>query len=155
MNKSIPKNVQDQSLTFGQLLFLLQRLDRHPTTYGAAGQFTPSEIHTIDAIGCDQAILMSELAAKLKVTKGAVTQLANKLEKKGAIQRTPHPTDKRAVLLSLTDIGVLAYKEQQAVRSYFYTQLANQMNSQELTVFQKGIEITIELLQRLLAEDKS
>lgn len=147
--------MQDKSLKFGQLLFLLQRMDRHPTTYGAAGQFTPSEIHTIDAIGCDQAILMSELAAKLNVTKGAITQLANKLEKKGAIQRSPHPTDKRAVLLSLTDIGVLAYQEQKAVRSYFYTLLANEMTAQEMAVFEKGIEITIGLLQRLLVEESS
>ncbi len=152
MEKSTNKNMQDKSLQFGQLLFLLQRMDRQPTTYGAAGQFTPSEIHTIDAIGCDHAILMSELAAKLNVTKGAITQLADKLEKKGAIQRSPHPTDKRAMLLSLTNIGVLAYKEQNEVRSYFYTLLANQMNAQEMAIFEKGIDITIGLLQKLLGE---
>lgn len=145
--------MRDRSLKFAQLLFLLQRMDRYPNTYGTAGQFTPSEIHLIDAIGLEEPILMSELAAKLNVTKGAITQLAKKLEIKGAIQRSPHPSDKRAVLLSLTDIGEIAYKEQEAVRVHFYKLLASQMDSHEMAVFEKGIDITIEVLQSLLAEE--
>lgn len=153
MNKITNNRPKDRSLKFAQLLFLLQRLDRNPTTYGSAGKFTPSEIHLIDAIGLEEPTLMSELATKLNVTKGAITQLANKLENKGAIERSPHPTDKRAVLLSLTDIGVNAYKEQEAVRANFYTLLASQMDSHEMAIFEKGIEITIEVLQNLLAEE--
>lgn len=65
------------SRNLGRLIIQLQRLERNPRTFGEAGPLTPSEIHTIDAIGCGNGILMSELATRLGVTKGAVHKLLN------------------------------------------------------------------------------
>jgi DNA-binding MarR family transcriptional regulator len=41
------------------------------------------------------------LAEHLGLTSGATAILLNRLEARGLVQRTPHPTDRRAVLLSL------------------------------------------------------
>lgn len=46
-----------------------------------------------------------EIAAHLGVTKQAATQLLAELEGRGYVRRTPHPTDKRARLVSLTERG--------------------------------------------------
>jgi DNA-binding MarR family transcriptional regulator len=42
-----------------------------------------------------------QLAENLGLTSGATTILLNRLEERGLICRTPHPGDRRAVLLSL------------------------------------------------------
>ncbi|GIG70763.1 MarR family winged helix-turn-helix transcriptional regulator [Phytomonospora endophytica] len=46
-----------------------------------------------------------EIAAHLGVTKQGATQLLAELETRGYVQRMPHPTDRRARLVSLTERG--------------------------------------------------
>lgn len=126
----------------------LRKLERQPHTFGQAGMLTPSEIHTIDAIGCDGAVLMSELAARLGVTKGAITQLVDRLESKALVLRSPHPTDSRSSLLSLTDLGKEAYLAHEAVHISFYDQLRSQLTEQEIEVFEKSINILNRMLDK-------
>ncbi len=44
-----------------------------------------------------------QLAARLGLTSGAVTALADRLERHGLVERVPHPTDRRSTLLCPTD----------------------------------------------------
>ena len=46
-----------------------------------------------------------EIAAHLGVTKQASTQLLAELEKRGYVRREPHPTDRRAKVVTLTERG--------------------------------------------------
>ena len=48
---------------------------------------------------------MSELANRLNVTQGAVTQMATRLEKKGYVVRQKDTEDKRVTTISLTEKG--------------------------------------------------
>ena len=43
------------------------------------------------------------LAARLGLSSGAVTALVDRLERHGLVKRVPHPTDRRSVLLCLTE----------------------------------------------------
>lgn len=65
-NNSTGHNNGGRSL--GRLILQLRRLERRPQTFGSAGPLTPSEIHTIEAIGTEGGILMSELAGRLEIT---------------------------------------------------------------------------------------
>ena len=44
----------------------------------------------------------SELARRLQVTTGAVTALADRLAESGHVERAPHPTDRRRIMLKRT-----------------------------------------------------
>src|SRR3954452_19139932 len=48
---------------------------------------------------------ITELAAEERVTQPAITLLVNRLADKGWVERTTDPTDRRAVLVSLTPAG--------------------------------------------------
>jgi DNA-binding MarR family transcriptional regulator len=48
---------------------------------------------------------VSELAAHLGVTRQAAAQLVDELVTKGYVQRRPHPDDRRAQLIMLTERG--------------------------------------------------
>jgi DNA-binding MarR family transcriptional regulator len=46
---------------------------------------------------------MADLASALDVTPRNVTTLVDGLEREGVVQRRPHPTDRRATVIELTD----------------------------------------------------
>lgn len=140
-NNSDQDNRQSSlSLSIGRLIMQLRRLERVPRRFGAAGPLTPGEIHTIAAIGGEDGIFMSELAARLGVTKGAVTQLAGRLEQKGLIRRRSDSVDARATIIFLTAAGVLAYQAHEEMHLKFYQKLSGQLTAQEIKVFVNCIE---------------
>ncbi|MDF2653369.1 MAG: MarR family transcriptional regulator [Paenibacillus sp.] len=150
MNKNNQRSsdkVNSGSRNLGRFIMQLRRLERHPKSFGKAGLLTPSEIHTIEAIGCEGGILMSELAVRLSVTKGAVTQIVVRLEAKELVTRSPHPHDSRAIVISLTEIGREAFKAHEDVHDRFYDHLRTQLSEQEIEIFEKCMDILIESLR--------
>ncbi|MDX8360127.1 MarR family transcriptional regulator [Cytobacillus sp. IB215316] len=148
------KNTTDQakqsSHNIGRLIFQLQRLERHPRTFGGEINLTPSEIHAIDAIGIEGEILMSELARRLDVTKGAVTQVISRLESKKLVFRSPHYKDSRAVLISLTERGKVAFQAHEELHEQFYARIREELDPNEVAIFERCIKIFTDLLK----EDK-
>lgn len=136
------------SRNLGRLFLQLRRLERQPHSFGEAGALTPSEIHTIDAIGYEGSILMNELAARLEVTKGAVSQLIVRLEAKQLVIRSSYPHDSRGILISLTGKGKEAYKAHEEVHIQFYDKLRSQLSQQEIEIFETCIEKLNYFLQK-------
>ncbi|MGJ7530726.1 MarR family winged helix-turn-helix transcriptional regulator [Variovorax sp. GB1P17] len=48
---------------------------------------------------------LSELTRIAILTSGSMTSLVDRLEERDFVRRQPHPTDRRGVLLTLTDVG--------------------------------------------------
>ncbi len=46
-----------------------------------------------------------ELSERLLVTRGTVTGLLDTLQRRGIVRRMPHPTDRRMLLIEMTDDG--------------------------------------------------
>lgn len=55
--------------------------------------------------GADGPLTPNEINAHLHLTSGSVTSLLDRLEQRGLVTRGPHPTDRRKVLVSITDAG--------------------------------------------------
>ena len=58
----------------------------------------------------DEGMRMSDLAERLQVTPGAVTQLVQQLETMGLVERSPDPTDGRAVIVRPTPEAEAGYE---------------------------------------------
>jgi DNA-binding MarR family transcriptional regulator len=140
MQKNKDKHRKLGSQNLSQLIMLLGQLEKHPNTFGEAGPLTPSEIHTIDAIGEERGVLMSELANRLRVTKGAVTQIIMRLEDKNLVKRAPNPSDSRSVIVTLTSKGKSAFRAHEKMHLDFYLGLSSQLDEQEMEIFEKSIE---------------
>jgi DNA-binding MarR family transcriptional regulator len=69
-----------------------------------------------------------ELADALRVTPRNVTGLLDGLEDRGLVGRSPHPTDRRATLVTLTDTGAAAAKalhaDQLRLASFLFSELS-------------------------------
>jgi len=149
--KKNPTSTQEEqrgSRNLGRLIMQLRRLERQPHSFGSAGPLTPSEIHTITAIGSAHGVLMSELAGRLGITKGAVTQLIAKLEVKNLVIRSPHPHDARGTIVSLTALGREAEAAHEEAHERFYNQLRTQLSEQEIEIFETCIEKFNAILQQ-------
>lgn len=51
-------------------------------------------------------LTLAELAHSMAVDPPAATVAVNDLERRGLVRRTPHPTNRRAKLVQLTDLGL-------------------------------------------------
>lgn len=86
------------------------QIEKEPVDVGHGIFLYTSEIHLIDMAGRYPQEGISQLAARLGVTKGAVSQIAKKLEIKGYIEKTSPEGDKKTVLLRLTTRGTDAFE---------------------------------------------
>ncbi|MCG8567662.1 MAG: MarR family transcriptional regulator [Desulfobacterales bacterium] len=95
---------------FHKIINKMKRIEQKPRHFGTEVLLYPSEIHTIDAIGCNAGINMTELAALQGVTKGAVSQIVRKLVDKDMVVRMKDERSDREVLLMLTGTGKVAFE---------------------------------------------
>jgi len=66
-------------------------------------QLSPSARGVLAVVeGAGQPLEPSVIAERLVVTTGSMTSLLDNLEKRGLVRRTPHPSDRRKLLIDIT-----------------------------------------------------
>lgn len=80
-----------------------------PRDFGTGDLLYSSEIHTLQAIGDNTDINLTELSLKLDVSKSAVSKFVKKLLDKGLITKSKLQGNKKEVVFGLTDKGRTAY----------------------------------------------
>jgi DNA-binding MarR family transcriptional regulator len=83
--------------------------EKKPRYFGVPELMHASEIHMVMHIGDNPGVHVSELARIAGVTRGAVSQLVGKLEKKGLITKTEDPENSLKTVPVLTNKGKVAY----------------------------------------------
>lgn len=73
--------------------------------YGMDKMYTAREAHTISFIGTYPGITVTDFAKKWNKTKGAVSQMASKLEAEGLITRVKSSENNKNVQMYLTEKG--------------------------------------------------
>ncbi|WP_308898248.1 MarR family winged helix-turn-helix transcriptional regulator [Candidatus Desulfosporosinus nitrosoreducens] len=80
----------------------MEKKTRH---YGTDVPIFPSEINMLGVIRENEGIHITGLAEKLGVTKGAVSQILMKLQKKGLIEKTEDSRNTSKLVVTLTPKG--------------------------------------------------
>ena len=89
-----------------RLQWLLQRQHlRSHAEYGPMGDPTRGQGRVLAALKMKPEISMRDLSYLLAIRHQSLNELLNKLEKSGYITRTPSETDKRSVMIRLTEKG--------------------------------------------------
>ena len=92
------------------------------------------------------------LADALGTTPRNVTGLVDGLAAAGLVTRGPHPTDRRATLVSLTERGTTVTASMAAGYDELAGQLFGAMTSDQLTGFTEGLATVLGVLRRLVEE---
>ncbi|MDD3415833.1 MAG: MarR family winged helix-turn-helix transcriptional regulator [Lachnospiraceae bacterium] len=102
---------------YSELISLMERVIHKYTqwedkkrTYGTDLPLSKAELHTIVAVGDNPNINITSLAENLGITKGAASQMIYKLVDKGVVEKKVSPDSDTAVVLNLTEQGLINYK---------------------------------------------
>lgn len=92
------------------------------------------------------------LAEALRVTARNVTGLVDGLEESGYVTREPHPGDRRATLVTLTEIGTTVMTEMKQGQEEFAGLLFADLGDRELAGLNRGLAHVLERLREHVPE---
>ena len=88
-----------------QLRDAITRLNRRVRQARPVGDLTVTQLSALTSLRLAGALTPRELADVERVQPPTMTKIVAKLEERGLVQRTPHPTDGRQVILAATEGG--------------------------------------------------
>lgn len=120
---------------FNELIESIYELSRNtntyesiPRKYGTEDELYMVEAHTINLIGEKNKVSPSELVKLTNKTKGAISQMVDKLLKKGLVIKYKNPTNSREVIIELSDKGKQAYEYHKELDQIEYGKILNRLN---------------------------
>jgi DNA-binding MarR family transcriptional regulator len=122
-----------------QLLELVVLLNEDMTQSLAREGLTVSRAHLVWLLHHNGATTQRALADSLKVTPRNVTGLVDGLVATGYVTREPHPTDRRAFLVSLTDHGASTLAEMDRSHQELAKLLFGYMSRRQFGAFVDGL----------------
>jgi DNA-binding MarR family transcriptional regulator len=97
----------DPALLLAERFPLLERVfSRWVHSQMECSKSSPGRLRLLGVLHCIGPQIMSELSDELGVTARNITSLVDALEREGLVRRTPHPTDRRATIIELTEQGI-------------------------------------------------
>ena len=91
-----------------------------PHTFGTGVRLHRAEIHTIQAIGENEGINPTKLAALMDVTKGAISQIISKLKEKKLVKKAFADENAKEIRLYLTEKGRVGFKNHSFMHMKMY-----------------------------------
>jgi len=92
------------------------------------------------------------LAQALQVSPRNVTGLVDALEAGGFVRRLPHPTDRRATLVTLTDQGTAAVTQMEEDRRRIAAHLVSDFDEARLERFRDDLDAVTARLDELMGQ---
>src|ERR1044072_1713500 len=119
----------------------IQRLNRRVRQTRAVGDLTFSQLSALTSLELAGALTPRELADVERVQPPTMTKIVAKLEERGLLQRTPHPTDGRQVILAATEAGRAIVAEDRRAREAWLVLRLAALTPEERETLQKAAEI--------------
>src|SRR3954469_81514 len=124
MERSVAERATAEQLAVS-LRESIMRLNRRIRQARPVGDLTFSQLSALTSLQLAGALTPRELADIERVQPPTMTKIVGKLEDRGLVVRTPHPTDRRQVILAATEAGRAVYAQFERARNeWLATQLA-------------------------------
>src|SRR2546423_9867932 len=124
-----------------QLRAAITRLNRRLRQTRPMGELTQNQLSVLTSLELAGALTPRELSDAERVQPPTMTKVLAKLEERGLIQRAPHPTDRRQVLLSSTSEGREVLLEQRRVKAEWLTGRLTGLSASDREVLVQAAEI--------------
>jgi len=125
------------------------RLNRRLRQVRPLGELTQSQLSALTSLELAGALTPRELAEAERVQPPTMTKIVAKLEDRGLVQRTPHPTDGRQVILAATALGREVYAEHRRARDAWLTHRLAALTPEE----RDALHVAAEILNRVARDD--
>lgn len=102
--------------------------------------FSLAQIHTVEVLGVHGVMRMKELADKLGITTGTLTVQVDKLVAANIIDRKPHESDRRSIVVELTREGMDIYNEHNSLHVELTNKLTSSLSNEQKELLLNCIE---------------
>ncbi|MGE5827672.1 MAG: MarR family transcriptional regulator [Micromonosporaceae bacterium] len=119
----------------------ITRLNRRLRRTRPIGDITIAQISALQSLDAAGALTPRELAEVERVQPPTMTRIVARLEERGLVQRTPHPTDGRQVILAPSPAGRALVAEYRRVRDEWLAQRLARLTAEERDTVQRAAEI--------------
>ena len=99
--------MQDQILA---IVDLLNARHKGGVDYGTGDRLSPVEAHTIRAVGENQGLNLTALAAIMKVTKATMSERVKKLARQGMLRKSRALDNRKEILITLAEKGRIVHE---------------------------------------------
>ncbi len=119
----------------------ITRLNRRIRQTRPVGELTVTQLSALTSLELAGALTPRELADVERVQPPTMTRIVAKLEERGLVQRTPHPTDRRQVILSMTESGREVFAQYERVRTEWLANRLAELPLEERDTLLRAAEI--------------
>ncbi|OKI47364.1 MarR family transcriptional regulator [Micromonospora sp. CB01531] len=114
-----------------QLRNAITRLNRRVRQARPVGDLTGSQLSALTSLNLAGALTPRELSDVERVQPPTMTKIVAKLEERGLVQRTPHPTDGRQVILAATEGGRAVLEQFERARNEWLADRLAELTEEE------------------------
>jgi DNA-binding MarR family transcriptional regulator len=119
----------------------IQRLNRRVRQTRAVGDLTFSQLSALTSLQLAGALTPRELADVERVQPPTMTKIVGKLEERGLVVRTPHPTDGRQVILAPTERGRAMYAQFERARNEWLADQLAALSAEDRDVLVRAAQL--------------
>lgn len=119
----------------------ITRFNRRVRQTRPVGDLTVTQLSAMTSLELAGALTPRELADTERVQPPTMTKIVAKLEERGLVQRTPHPTDGRQVILSATEEGRAVLALHERARDEWLTRALTELSPEERDTLRRAAEI--------------
>jgi len=119
----------------------ITRLNRRVRQARPVGDLTFGQLSALTSLQLAGALTPRELADIERVRPPTMTKIVGKLEEQGLVARTPHPTDRRQVILAATEQGRAVYAQFERARNEWLARQLAELTPDERDTLARAAEI--------------
>ncbi|WBB73161.1 MarR family transcriptional regulator [Micromonospora sp. WMMD1128] len=124
-----------------QLRDAITRLNRRVRQARPVGDLTVTQLSALTSLNLAGALTPRELADVERVQPPTMTRIVAKLEERGLVQRTPHPTDGRQVILAATEGGRAVLDQFERARNEWLADRLAALTEEERDTLRRAADI--------------
>jgi DNA-binding MarR family transcriptional regulator len=140
MERSVAERVTAEQLAIS-LRESITRLNRRLRQARAVGDLTFSQLSALTSLQLAGALTPRELADVERVQPPTMTKIVGKLEDRGLVVRTPHPTDRRQVILAATEQGRAVYAQFEKARNVWLALQLAELTPEDRDTLERAAQI--------------
>lgn len=128
-----------------QLRDAITRLNRRVRQARPVGDLTVTQVSALTSLRLAGALTPRELADVERVQPPTMTKIVGKLEDRGLVRRTPHPTDGRQVILTATEGGQAVLDQFERARDEWLAHRLAALDEDERETLRRAAQILQQL----------
>ena len=119
----------------------ITRLNRRVRQTRPVGDLTATQLNALTSLELAGALTPRELADVERVQPPTMTKIIAKLEERGLVLRSPHPTDGRQVILAATEAGRAVLAQFERARDEWLASRLAELRPEERDTLRRAAEI--------------